>query len=87
MASFTKLKQTSYAKKHLDKAGLSDYNVVKYPMEPMTQFRKDEQGKKVNSTVCKSYVGGLWYLVHTRPDIALVWALLAGIWSTLRLYT
>ncbi|XP_074346776.1 secreted RxLR effector protein 161-like [Apium graveolens] len=31
---------------------------------------KDEKGKAVNSTQFKSLVGGLRYLVHTRPDIA-----------------
>ncbi|XP_074322920.1 secreted RxLR effector protein 161-like [Apium graveolens] len=39
-------------------------------MEPKTQLSKDEQGREVDSTVYKSYVGGLRYLVHTRPDIA-----------------
>lgn len=57
MVGPTELKQTAYAKL-LDKAGHSDCNAVKYPMEPATQFSKDEQGKKVNPTVYKSYVGG-----------------------------
>lgn len=67
---FTELKQTAYAKKLLDKAGLSECNSVSYPMEPRIQLSKDEEGRAVNSTVFKSLVGGLRYLVHTRPDIA-----------------
>ncbi|XP_074351840.1 secreted RxLR effector protein 161-like [Apium graveolens] len=39
-------------------------------MEAKIQLSKDEQGKAVNSTVFKSLIGGLRYLVHTRPDIA-----------------
>ena len=39
-------------------------------MEPKIQMHKDAKGKSVNSTDFKSMVGGLRYLVHTRPDIA-----------------
>lgn len=39
-------------------------------MEVKVQLDKDEKGKPVNSTMFKSLVGGLRYLVHTRPDIA-----------------
>ena len=34
------------------------------------QLHKDEGGEPVNPTQLKSMVGGLCYLVHTRPDIA-----------------
>lgn len=64
------LKQTAYAQKLLEKAGMVDCNPVKYPMEVKVQLDKDEKGKYVNSTMFKSLVGGLRYLVHTRPDIA-----------------
>ncbi|XP_074349239.1 secreted RxLR effector protein 161-like [Apium graveolens] len=39
-------------------------------MDPKETITKDEGGKPVNSTEYKSLVGGLRYLVHTRPDIA-----------------
>lgn len=39
-------------------------------MEPIEKLNKDEQGKAVNSTQFKSMVGGLRYLLFTRPDIA-----------------
>lgn len=64
------LRQTAYARKLLEKAGMRDCNSVKYPMEPKLQLDKDENGKPVNPTQFKSMVGGLRYLVHTRPDIA-----------------
>lgn len=66
----TKLKHSTYAKRLIEKAGLEDCNPSKYPMEMKTQLDKDEKGKPVNPTMFKSLVGGLRYLVHTRPDTA-----------------
>lgn len=66
---YIKLKQIAYVKKLLDKAGLSDCNAVKYLIEPKLQLGKDEKGKVVNPTRFKSLVGGLRYLVYTRPDM------------------
>lgn len=67
---YIELKQTAYAKKILEKAVMSDCNPVKYPMEHKIQLHKDEDGDPVNPTQFKSMMGGLRYLVHTRPDIA-----------------
>ncbi|WCJ34767.1 Retrovirus-related Pol polyprotein from transposon TNT 1-94 [Euphorbia peplus] len=67
---YIELKQAAYAKKLLEKAGMSDCNPVKYPMDHKLQLSKDESGEPVNSTQFKSMIGGLRYLVHTRPDIA-----------------
>lgn len=67
---FTELKQSAYARKLLEKANLLGCNSVKYPMEPRVQMHKDENGKLVDATKYRSLVGGLRYLVHTRPDIA-----------------
>lgn len=67
---FIELKQSAYARKILEKEGLSDCNPTKYPLDPNEQIRKDEGGKLVDVTQFKSMVGGLRYLVHTRPDIA-----------------
>ncbi|XP_074357251.1 secreted RxLR effector protein 161-like [Apium graveolens] len=39
-------------------------------MDPKEQLTRDDGGKRVNSTQYRSLVGGLRYLVHTRPDIA-----------------
>ena len=65
-----KIKQTAYAKKVLQRAGLSECNAVKFPMELKLQIDADRDGKAVNLTHYKSLVGGLRYLVYTRPDIA-----------------
>lgn len=64
------LKQSSYAKKILEKAGMKDCNPTRYPMDPKEQISKDEMGKTVDTTMYKSLVGSLRYLVNTRPDIA-----------------
>lgn len=64
------MKQIGYAKKIIEKAGMKGCNPTKYPMDPKEQLINDEGGKAVNATKFKSMVGGLRYLVHTRPDIA-----------------
>lgn len=67
---YIELKQIAYAKKILERTGLSEWNSVRYPMEPKLQLYKDECGKLVNSIEFKSLIGGLRYLVHMRPYIA-----------------
>ncbi|KAL8096081.1 hypothetical protein AgCh_037150 [Apium graveolens] len=67
---YTQLKQTGYAKRLLERAGHADCNPAKFPMEPRQQNGKDKKGKAVDSTMFKSIVGRLRYLVHTRPYIA-----------------
>ncbi|KAL8154921.1 hypothetical protein AgCh_000325 [Apium graveolens] len=67
---YIELKQEAYPKKVIENAGMSGCNPVKYPMEPRVQLTKDEGGNFVNATQFKSMIGGLRYLVHTRPDIA-----------------
>ncbi|XP_074351935.1 secreted RxLR effector protein 161-like [Apium graveolens] len=39
-------------------------------MHPKEIITKDEGGKLVDSTDFKSIIGGLRYLIHTRPDLA-----------------
>lgn len=62
---FIELKQTAYAKKILEKAGMVDCNPTKFPMDPKEFLTKDEGGKMVDATQFKSMIGGLRYLVHT----------------------
>lgn len=69
---FTTLKQTSYAKKILEKAGMMSCNATKIPMECKLQLDKDEGGQEVNANNYRSIVGSLRYLTHTRPDISYV---------------
>lgn len=75
-----KLRQTGYAKKIIEKAGMKGCNSTKYPMDPKEQIDKDERGKTVDVTQYKSTIGGLRYLVHTRPILHTQFELLAGIW-------
>lgn len=67
---YIELRQSAYARKLLEKAGMLSCNPVKNPMETKVVLSKDEKGKQVNETQYRSLVGGLRYLVHTRPDIA-----------------
>lgn len=67
---YVDLKQSAYARKILEKAGMEACNPTKYPMDPKQRITKDEGGELVDPTEYKSMVGGLRYLVHTRPDIA-----------------
>lgn len=62
--------QAAYAKKILEKTGMWDCNPTKFPMDPKECITKDEGGKPVDVTNFKSMIGGLRYLVHSRPDIA-----------------
>lgn len=64
------LRQTGFSRKLLERAGLLGCKSVKYPMEPKFQLNKDVTGKAVDSTMFKSLVGGLWYLVHNIPHIS-----------------
>jgi hypothetical protein len=63
------LKQAAYAAKLVEKAGLSDCNPVHIPMEPRLKLSKDSQNPAVDKTLYRSIIGGLRYLVQTRPDI------------------
>ncbi|KAL8089642.1 hypothetical protein AgCh_039213 [Apium graveolens] len=67
---FTTVKQTSYAKKILEKAGMMYCNATKVPMECKLQLDKDKEGQEVNANNYRSIVGSLRYLTHTRPDIS-----------------
>lgn len=49
---------------------MTECNSVKYPMEYKLQLHADKMGEPVDPTHFKSIIGGLRYLVHTRPDIA-----------------
>ena len=44
------LKQSSYAKRILEKAGMGECNPTKYPMDPKKSIGKDEGGKLVDTT-------------------------------------
>lgn len=80
------LKQTAYAKKLLERAGMADCNSVKYPMKPKVQLHKDDGEKLVNPMSFKSMIGELRYLVHTRPDISFSIGFVSRLWKNLYYY-
>jgi hypothetical protein len=63
------LGQATYAEKLLEREGLSTCNSTTVPMEPRLKLSKHGGGNAVDTTQYRSVVGGLRYLVHTRPDI------------------
>ena len=64
------LGQSAYAKKLLVKAGMESCNPCSTPMEVRLKLSAKSTTPEVDSTMYRSLVGSLRYLVHTRPDIA-----------------
>ncbi|WVZ84641.1 LOW QUALITY PROTEIN: hypothetical protein U9M48_031648 [Paspalum notatum var. saurae] len=62
--------QSSYARKLLEQSGMGECRPNKTPMEEKLKLSKDSKAGKVDATSYRSIVGGLRYLVHTRPDLA-----------------
>ena len=65
-----RLSQSSYAAKLLAKLGMMDCNPCHVPMEPKTKLSKVSNCTSVDSTLYKSIIGSLRYLVNTRPDLS-----------------
>lgn len=61
--------QTSYAKKLLEKVGLSQCNPCSTPMEAKLKLSKDSDSSRVDSSEYRSLIGSLRYLLHTRPEL------------------
>jgi hypothetical protein len=64
------LRQTAYAKRIQELAGLSDCNPTLTPMEERLKLSRDSTAKEVDATHYRRLVGSLRYLAHTRPDSA-----------------
>jgi hypothetical protein len=64
------LKQSAFAAKLLEKAGMADCNRVHVPMEPWLKLSKRSTNRPVDVTLYRSIIGSLRYLVHTRPNIS-----------------
>jgi hypothetical protein len=62
--------QSTYARKIIEKAGLTGCNSCNTPMEPRLKLSKASSNPPVDKTLYRSIVGSLRYLVHTRPNIA-----------------
>jgi hypothetical protein len=64
------LSQSAYAKKTVEKAGLTGCNPCATPMEPRIKLSRESTTPAVDETAYRSLVGSLRYLVNTRPDLA-----------------
>ena len=66
------LGQSVYASKLLERSGMAECKPCATPMEERLKLTKASTTAKVDATLYRSIVGGLRYLVYTRPDIAFV---------------
>ena len=66
------LGQSAYASKLLEWSGMAECKPSMTPMVERLKLTKASTTVKVDSTLYRSIVGGLHYLVHMRPDIAFV---------------
>ena len=64
------LRQSMYASKLLERSGMAECKPCVTPMKERLKLTKASTTAKVDATLYQSIVGGLRYLVHTRPDIA-----------------
>ncbi|KAK3147062.1 hypothetical protein QOZ80_3BG0277590 [Eleusine coracana subsp. coracana] len=64
------LRQTAYAKKILEKAGMGTCNPCATPMEVRLKLSKQSSSPAVDATEYRSLIGSLRYLMNTRPDMA-----------------
>ena len=64
------LRQTAYAKRVVELAGLTDCNPALTPMEERLKLSRDSTTEEVDATQYRRLVGSLRYLAHTWPDLA-----------------
>ncbi|BAF26215.2 Os10g0200800 [Oryza sativa Japonica Group] len=64
------LRQTAYAKRIVELAGLTDCNPALTPMEERLKLSHHSTTEEVDATQYRRLVGSLRYLTHTRPDLA-----------------
>ncbi|WVZ89853.1 hypothetical protein U9M48_036206 [Paspalum notatum var. saurae] len=64
------LRQSAYGRKLLERSGMAGCRANKTPMEEKIKLSKASTAAKVDTTGYRSIVGGLRYLVNTRPDLA-----------------
>jgi hypothetical protein len=64
------LRQTAYAKRVVELAGLTDCNPALTPMEEKLKLSCDSTMEEVDATQYRCLMGSIRYLAHTRPDLA-----------------
>jgi hypothetical protein len=83
------LRQTTYTKRVVELAGLTDCNLALTPMEERLKLSRDSTTEEVDATQYQCLVGSLRYLAHTRPDLAFSVGYVSSCsdrrWSTSRL--
>jgi hypothetical protein len=62
--------QSAYAGKLLERGGLGACNPSALPMEPRLKLSRSSTTPTVDATAYRRIIGGLRYLVHTRPELA-----------------
>jgi hypothetical protein len=63
------LRQTHYAKKILEMAGMADCKATTTPMDERLRLSHDSMVEVVDATLYHCIIGSLRYLIHTRPDL------------------
>jgi hypothetical protein len=63
------LSQCAYARKLVEKAGLSNCNSCATPMEAKLKLSKFSDSPPVDATMYRNLIGSLRYLLHTRPKL------------------
>ncbi|XP_066373340.1 uncharacterized mitochondrial protein AtMg00810-like [Miscanthus floridulus] len=66
------LDQSVYASKLLERSGMAECKPCVTSMEERLKLTKVSTVARVDATLYQSIIGGLRYLVHTRPDITFV---------------
>jgi hypothetical protein len=64
------LRQTAYAKRVVELAGLTDCNPALTPMEERLKLSHDSITEEVDAMQYRCLVGSVRYLAHTWPDLA-----------------
>ena len=64
------LSQSKYAKNLAKKFGLESASSVKTPMSPNVKLTVDLLGKSVDSSLYRSMIGSILYIIASRPDIS-----------------
>ena len=66
----TFINQAKYIKKDLLKRfDMEKTKTMKTPMSSSIKLDNDEKGESINSTMYRSMIGSLLYLISSRPDI------------------
>jgi hypothetical protein len=64
------LRQTAYAMRIIELAGLTDCNPALTPIEERLKLSRDSTTEEVDAMQYRCLIGSLHYLTHTRPDLA-----------------